>query len=31
MPINLQLVAQRLEEEKCVEMCKLVLDALSKE
>ncbi|KAI1376757.1 amidase [Hypoxylon crocopeplum] len=29
MPINLQLVAQRLEEEKCVEMCKAVLDALS--
>ncbi|KAI4862166.1 amidase [Hypoxylon rubiginosum] len=29
MPINLQLVAQRLEEEKCVEMCKVVLDVLS--
>ncbi|KAI1771294.1 amidase [Hypoxylon cercidicola] len=29
MPINLQIVAQRLEEEKCVEMCKVVLDALS--
>ncbi|KAI5919597.1 amidase [Camillea tinctor] len=28
MPINLQLVAQRLEEEKCVEMCKMVLKAL---
>ncbi|KAI5868167.1 amidase [Durotheca rogersii] len=29
MPVNLQLVAQRLEEEKCVAMCKVVLDALS--
>ncbi|KAI2630838.1 amidase [Hypoxylon sp. NC1633] len=29
MPVNLQLVAQRLEEEKCVEMCKVVLNALS--
>ncbi|OTB06795.1 hypothetical protein M426DRAFT_318506 [Hypoxylon sp. CI-4A] len=29
MPINLQLVAQRLEEEKCVEMCKVVLNTLS--
>ncbi|KAI0382978.1 amidase [Hypomontagnella monticulosa] len=29
MPINLQLVAQRLEEEKCVEMCKTVLNVLS--
>ncbi|KAI2636380.1 amidase [Hypomontagnella submonticulosa] len=29
MPINLQLVAQRLEEEKCVEMCKTVLGTLS--
>ncbi|KAI8627357.1 amidase [Xylariaceae sp. FL1651] len=28
MPISLQLVAQRLEEEKCVEMCKVILDAL---
>ncbi|KAI0180101.1 amidase [Hypoxylon sp. FL1284] len=28
-PINLQLVAQRLEEEKCIEMCQAVLDALS--
>ncbi|KAI0016288.1 amidase [Xylariomycetidae sp. FL0641] len=28
LPINLQLVAQRLEEEKCVEMCKVVLKAL---
>ncbi|KXJ94830.1 acetamidase [Microdochium bolleyi] len=26
--VNLQLVAQRLEEEKCVEMCKVVLQAL---
>ncbi|KAI5924996.1 amidase [Camillea tinctor] len=29
MPISLQLVAQRLEEEKCVEMCKEVLRVLS--
>ncbi|KAI1799554.1 amidase [Daldinia bambusicola] len=29
MPVSLQLVAQRLEEEKCVEMCKVVLDVLS--
>ncbi|KAI0006904.1 amidase [Xylariaceae sp. FL0662B] len=29
MPVNLQLVAQRLEEEKCVEMCKVILNALS--
>ncbi|KAI1143962.1 amidase [Hypoxylon sp. FL0543] len=29
MPVNLQLVAQRLEEEKCIEMCKVVLDVLS--
>ncbi|GAW22997.1 hypothetical protein ANO14919_125440 [Xylariales sp. No.14919] len=28
MPINLQLVAQRLEEEKCVEMCKVIVKAL---
>ncbi|KAI3336347.1 amidase [Xylariaceae sp. AK1471] len=28
MPISLQLVAQRLEEEKCIEMCKVVLKAL---
>ncbi|KAI1337878.1 amidase [Xylariaceae sp. FL0016] len=28
MPINLQIVAQRLEEEKCVEMCKTVMRAL---
>ncbi|KAI1114852.1 amidase [Nemania sp. NC0429] len=28
MPINLQLVSQRLEEEKCIEMCKAVLKAL---
>ncbi|KAI1104665.1 amidase [Jackrogersella minutella] len=29
MPVSLQLVAQRLEEEKCVDMCKVILDALS--
>ncbi|KAI1655067.1 amidase [Daldinia decipiens] len=29
MPVSLQLVAQRLEEERCVEMCKVVLDVLS--
>ncbi|XXH02049.1 hypothetical protein Hte_008414 [Hypoxylon texense] len=29
MPISLQLVAQRLEEEKCVEMCKVLLEALA--
>ncbi|RYO75028.1 hypothetical protein DL764_010600 [Monosporascus ibericus] len=29
MPINLQLVAQRLEEEKCVEMCKVILGIMS--
>ncbi|KAI1075386.1 amidase [Whalleya microplaca] len=29
MPVNLQLVAQRLEEEKCIEMCKVILDAIS--
>ncbi|KAL7626365.1 hypothetical protein AAE478_003137 [Parahypoxylon ruwenzoriense] len=29
MPVNLQLVAQRLEEEKCIEMCKVVLNVLS--
>ncbi|KAI0147190.1 amidase [Xylariaceae sp. FL1272] len=29
MPVSLQLVAQRLEEEKCIEMCKLVLEALN--
>ncbi|KAI1815973.1 amidase [Poronia punctata] len=29
MPINLQLVAQRMEEEKCIKMCKVVLDALA--
>ncbi|KAI1293085.1 amidase [Xylaria venustula] len=28
MPVSLQLVAQRLEEEKCIEMCKIVLKAL---
>ncbi|KAI1325224.1 amidase [Xylariaceae sp. FL0255] len=28
-PISLQLVARRLEEEKCIEMCKLVLEALA--
>ncbi|KAI0406649.1 amidase [Xylaria palmicola] len=28
MPINLQLVAQRLEEEKCIEMCKVIINAL---
>ncbi|KAI1154547.1 amidase [Nemania diffusa] len=29
MPINLQLVAQRLEEEKCIEMCKVILKTLN--
>ncbi|KAH9903555.1 amidase [Xylariomycetidae sp. FL2044] len=29
MPINLQIVAQRLEEEKCVEMCKVVMAAIA--
>lgn len=29
MPINPQLVAQRLEEEKCAEVCKVALEALS--
>ncbi|KAI2621857.1 amidase [Xylaria nigripes] len=29
LPINVQLVAQRLEEEKCLEMCKVVLEALA--
>ncbi|KAI0527721.1 amidase [Xylaria bambusicola] len=28
MPVSLQLVAQRLEEEKCIEMCKVILNAL---
>ncbi|KAI1175799.1 amidase [Nemania sp. FL0916] len=28
MPVNLQLVAQRLEEEKCIEMCKVILKML---
>ncbi|KAJ2978417.1 hypothetical protein NUW58_g7504 [Xylaria curta] len=28
MPINLQLVAQRLDEEKCIDMCKVVIKAL---
>ncbi|KAI0441712.1 amidase [Xylaria telfairii] len=28
MPISLQLVAQRLEDEKCIEMCKVILQAL---
>ncbi|KAI0802263.1 amidase [Xylaria sp. FL0064] len=28
MPVNLQLVTQRLEEEKCIEVCKVILKAL---
>lgn len=28
MPISLQLVAQRLEEEKCIEMCKSILKTI---
>ncbi|KAI0393895.1 amidase [Xylariaceae sp. FL0594] len=28
MPVSLQLVARKLEEEKCIEMCRVVLDAL---
>lgn len=30
MPINLQLAANNLEEEKLIAMCQLVLDALAK-
>ncbi|GAP89722.2 putative fatty-acid amide hydrolase [Rosellinia necatrix] len=29
MPISLQLIAQRLEEEKCIEMCKVIKEALN--
>ncbi|TGJ84961.1 hypothetical protein E0Z10_g3792 [Xylaria hypoxylon] len=28
MPVNLQLIAQRLEEEKCIEMCKVIVKTL---
>ncbi|KAI3339038.1 amidase [Ustulina deusta] len=28
MPVNLQLITQRLEEEKCIEMCKVIIKAL---
>ncbi|KAI1422819.1 amidase [Xylaria sp. FL1777] len=28
MPVNLQLVTQRLEEEKCIEVCKVIMKAL---